>query len=203
MRDGAGNPVYKKFRVLEGRCSIATKTDEMDFDGTAIVEDRIYRAREQTDPPEFTGDLFISNFDFCEYNQPGIPPKFALAGDGTIHPQGPHVSPLDKQPGETGEQFQARMRILAQEAMQLAGHPDFATPNTVDAAPSQQIPSQQSVEAQLRPDPRVENSKRLDEMSKWDMQRIRKWAADEEVDLRGAKDKNEAIKVLKEFFNLN
>jgi hypothetical protein len=191
MRDKDGKPIYKTFRIIEGRCSLTVKLNETEHDGSAITEDRIYRARQQDDPPEFTGDTFVSDFDFCEYNQPGIPPKFILAGDGTIHPQGAHVNPLDKQPHETAEQYHARMGQLAREAMARAGHPDFSSPSSGNTASSPPV------------DPRIENARRFEEMEKWDLSRLQKWAADEEINLKGAKDKNAALKAIKEYFQLN
>ena len=193
MYDQQGNPIKKFFRVLYGVYSHVEQIDMYMPDGnTKIEEDQWYRARRPDDPPEWNRDIVESSFDLCSLNQPGVTPKFALAGDGTIHPQGAHSNPLHKIPGETGDQYRERMKQLAQECLMAA---DGQTPTTT--------PGPQPQAAPPPVDPRAALAKEFEKVSAMKtIEEIRRWAADEEIELKQAKTKEDALKAIKLHLNL-
>lgn len=114
---------------------------------------------------------FYSSTNLMKLNAPGMTPKFTHV----LHePQGT-VSPLTKQPGENSDQYADRMRKLAEEATRLATSPS-------EKALEEKPPSA------IYPTLETMNAKELQQ-----------WAAEEEVDLKNAKSKEDILKVIKSY----
>lgn len=150
---------YGPFKVLHSKHVESDPVNPFRPDGKP--NDRTYT---KESPP------FYSSTNLLKLNAIGLPPKFALVGDG-IASNVVSTNSLTRIVGESDEQYAARMKALAEEAARLAG--GGKAPDPAKTASLMQT---------------------LEAMSFKDLQA---WAAEEEVELKGAKTKEECLKIIR------